>query len=390
VTPGPSASPPPSPGARLLRGYGPLLAFVVLFTLMAAFVPTVGEEVRTVTVSGPSVPGGNPSSPAGGASPSQAADGPDVDGAPSPSTGTTATGSPAGGGAGARSGPAPAGSSGVADDGQSPTATGGPAAPVPGTPRPCVNRTKQVPNDPYSPPCIAFSGDNGGATSKGVTGTDIVVSARIGGLPDFSQAPSDSGPAASFRIKPDEVKRTMEGLAEYFNARFQFYGRKIKLAFFEGKGSFTTELQGGGQEQVEADAVKVADELKAFAELNGFTAPFGDALARRGVISFGAPYMSAEWLAQRRPYIWSPATDCTFIQESVSDYVNKRLASPPATPAAPSGASPAPLPSCPPKTRGIRSASTPANGWPRLPATPTRPASPTSSTSTPCPTRPPA
>ena len=74
----------------------------------------------------------------------------------------------------------------------------------------------------------------------------------------------------------------------------------------------------------------MAEEIKAFAELNGFTAPFGDALARRGVVSFGAPYMSAEWLAARRPYIWSPATDCTFIQETVSDYVNKKLARRPA------------------------------------------------------------
>ncbi|MGH9036584.1 MAG: hypothetical protein ACRD0O_12550, partial [Acidimicrobiia bacterium] len=38
----------PAPAARILRGYGPLLAFAVLFCLMAAFVPTVGDEVRTV------------------------------------------------------------------------------------------------------------------------------------------------------------------------------------------------------------------------------------------------------------------------------------------------------------------------------------------------------
>jgi hypothetical protein len=39
---------PSAPSARILRGYGPLLAFAVLFCLMAAFVPTVGDEVRTV------------------------------------------------------------------------------------------------------------------------------------------------------------------------------------------------------------------------------------------------------------------------------------------------------------------------------------------------------
>ena len=37
-----SASPPPSPASRLMRGYGPLFGFAVLFLLMAALVPTVG------------------------------------------------------------------------------------------------------------------------------------------------------------------------------------------------------------------------------------------------------------------------------------------------------------------------------------------------------------
>jgi hypothetical protein len=324
------SSPAPSPSSRLLRGYGPLLAFALLFVLMAAFVPTVGEQVRTVPVAqGPGATGtpgaaipaygnesGGLSDPGAGATGGSTAS----DGAGSSPAGTarkpgTGTARPAGPGGGT-----------------APTvgkAAGGPAAAQPGTVRAC-SRKAQVPNDPYSPPCMTFSGDNGGATTRGVTAQDIVVSARIGGLPDFSQAPSDSGPSVTFSVKPEEIRRTMAGLADYFNSRFQFYGRKLKLSFFDGKGSFTTELQGGGQEEVEADAVKVAEEIKAFAELNGFTAPFGDALARRGVLSFGAPYMSAEWLAAHRPYIWSPATDCTFIQETVTDYVNKKVARRPA------------------------------------------------------------
>ena len=48
-----SASPPPSPAARLMRGYGPLFAFAVLFMLMAALVPTVGHEIKTVAAAGP-------------------------------------------------------------------------------------------------------------------------------------------------------------------------------------------------------------------------------------------------------------------------------------------------------------------------------------------------
>jgi hypothetical protein len=310
---------PSAPSARILRGYGPLLAFAVLFCLMAAFVPTVGTEVRTVPTAG------RVEQP--GAQDEGALAGGPANSTPEPGAGGTAGAGRPTGTAGGTSRPGAAGPAasrpGAAT---SPIAgrTGGAAA-VPAGVQPCANRAVQVPNDPYSPPCLAFSGDNGGATTRGVTATDIVVSARIGGLPDFSQAPSDKGPAATFRIDPEEIRRTMEGLADYFNSRFQFYGRKLKLAFFEGKGSFTTEIQGGGQEEVEADAITVADELKAFAELNGFTAPFGDALARRRVVNFGAPYMSQEWMAERRPYVWSPATDCTFIQQSVTDYRLKRL-----------------------------------------------------------------
>ena len=329
-----SASPPPSPATRLMRGYGPLFAFAVLFMLMAALVPTVGHEIKTVTVAGPGAGPAGSGATAGDGSPAgtdayapdgtEGADGITTGSGPAAgrrggNTGTTRAGSrpgtAGGGGAGGGAGGATAGGTARAASGK----IGG-----------CANRKAQVPNDPYSPPCIAFSGDNGGATYRGVTPTEIIISARFAGLPDFSAAPSDSGPAASFKFTPEEIKRTLEGLADYFNSRFQFYGRKIKLVFFDGKGNFNTELQGGGQEQVEADAVKAAEEIKAFADVIAVSAPYADALARRGVLSIGAPFMSAEWLQARRPYAWSPMVDCTFIQQSVSDYYVKRLAGKPA------------------------------------------------------------
>ena len=318
-------SPPPS--ARLLRGYGPLLAFAILFVLMAAFVPSVGPQVRTVTVAGPGA--GDPG--AGGGTPFTGESDPGVAGPEQPASGPAGSSGTASGPPSTRTAAGRAGQpGGTPAAGSAPTRPQAGPASAAAAVGPCAGRKAQVPGDAYSPPCMAFSGGNGGATSKGVTADSIVVGARIGGLPDFSSAPGDSGPAATFRIDAEEIRRTMTALAEYFNSRFQFYGRKLKLEFFEGKGDYVTELQGGGQEQVEADAVKVAEEIKAFAEIMGFTAPYGDALARRGVVNFGAPYMSAEWLAARRPYIWSPATDCTFIQETVSDYVNKRVARRPA------------------------------------------------------------
>lgn len=323
-----------------MRGYGPLFGFAILFMLMAALVPTVGTEIRTVTVSGPGgagLPADGVTSGDGSPAGSDAAAPDGADGTGAAAGDTTATSGPLarGNSAAGRPGGRAAGGSGAT--GGSAGATGGGATGAGGkqaaaAPRVggCANRKAQVPNDPYSPPCIAFTGDNGGATYRGVTATEITIAARLAGLPDFSAAPSDSGPAASFSIKPEEIKRTLEGLAEYFNSRFQFYGRKLKMVFFDGKGNFNTELQGGGQEAVEADAVKAAEEIKAFGDIIAISAPYSDALARRGLMAFGAPYMSQEWMKARRPYAWSATTDCTFIQQSVSDYVNKRLAGKPA------------------------------------------------------------
>src|SRR5581483_2342192 len=142
--------------SRLLRGYGPLVAFVVVFLLIAILVPTADRPVVTRDVASGAT-GDN-----GGVLGEQQQSG-DV-----ASGGGSATG---GGGATASGG-------GTVKKGALP----------PGVKGSCPDRTKQVPNDPYSPPCISFSGSNGGATTKGVTGDSIIISARITNDPGFQQA----------------------------------------------------------------------------------------------------------------------------------------------------------------------------------------------------------
>lgn len=276
--------------ARLLRGWGPLAGFVAALLLMSLLVPTKGPVVVTEFTSDEAAAGKS------GKSSSGEADGTSGD--------ATATDAQSGTGA------MPAGAEG------------------------CPDRSVQVPGDPYSPPCYAFSGDNGGATAKGVTADKIVVSARMSREAGFQDALQQAA-GADIADTPEDIMRTMSALAEYFNSRFQFYGRKIEIKFFFGKGNSTTEVLGGGQEGAEADAVQVAQEIGAFAELNGTTPPFADALARRQIVNFGAPYMSREWFSQRRPYVWSQLTDCSIVVETTAEYVNKRLAGKPAAHAGP-------------------------------------------------------
>jgi hypothetical protein len=266
---------------RLLRGYGPLLAFVVVFLLMAVLVPTVDKTVVTQPVS---ATGDTPTAGAG-----------------------DLTGTATGGGGGA----------------SQPAANGAPASPA-ATTGTCPDRKQQVPGDPYSPPCIAFRGDNGGATSKGVSATEITVSARLLKEKGFQQTLAALA-GADIQDNSKDIQRTVAGLVDYFNAHFQFYGRKLKPVFYDGAGAEIPELLGGGQAEAEADAVKASEEIKAFAEINGATPPFDDALARRKVLAFGTPYLSREWHIDRRPYNWSFSTDCSIITEATSNFLVKQV-----------------------------------------------------------------
>jgi len=280
----------PGSEGRLLRGYGPLLAMIVAFLLMVTLVPTIARE-QTVIHDGTASAGGVTN---GGPGTAPLAPGLPGSGSTSVIGGTSTTRRTA---AGHTSG--------------------------------CADRRQQVPGDPYSPPCVLFTGDNGGATSRGVTRSTITIAMRLTADPDLSSTIAKITGSDLIDSNEDAL-RTAQGLADYFNARFQFYGRKIKLVAYQGQGALTRELLGAGQEQANADAIKVASEVGAFADVTGLSEPYSDALARQRVLAFGAPYMSRQWFVDRRPYAWSGFTDCSLLSQSNSDWINKRLVGRPA------------------------------------------------------------
>lgn len=297
----------PSPAGRVMRGYAPVATLAVMFLLMAMLVPSTYRDPAELTAEG------NPSS--------------DFGAAPDRSS-SVGTGDGPGGSSGNDGAPS-GGSAVVAGGDTGGAASGGGGAAGPAAQGGCPDRQLQIPGDPYSPPCIEFSGDNGGATTKGVTADEIIVSARILDEKGFQQTLATLA-GADIVDGPEDVRRTIGALAQYFNERMQFYGRQLRVEFYPGKGSGVAELQGAGQAEAEADAVTVADEIGAFAELNGGSAPFADALARKQVIAFGTPYLSRNWHVDRAPYNWSVATDCSIIVESVAEFANQTLADKPA------------------------------------------------------------
>lgn len=194
---------------------------------------------------------------------------------------------------------------------------------------PCADRPKQVADAGYSPPCFEFNGDNGGATTDGVTGETIKVAYRttaegnvLGLFAQLSGMPINES--------SDDLTRTAEGLIEYFNENYQLYGRRLEMTGYQGRGQLLEELFGGGQEGAANDALKASDEIGAFADVTSLTQPYADALSRNGVVNFGAPYMSQEWFENRRPYAWTSTPDCSAVSEMSTEYANKKLLNRPA------------------------------------------------------------
>ncbi len=264
---------------RLLAGYGPAVLISVAFLLMAVLAPTVAPE-RVIGAGGSGVPGEGTAAVPGAAG----------------------TAGSAGGPGGVASGTASAKGSGP---------SGKAAA---GVVKACNGA--QVPGDPYSPPCLTFSGDNGGGTSKGVTGSAITVTYRIpadntASVQQAIQQIAGKYNAARFSDTPDSITRTLNDLTTYFNTKFQFYGRKIVLKQYDGQGQIGQELTDGGQAAAQSDAIHVAQGMGAFADISALTQPYAEALAAQKVMNFGAPYMSQEWFQQHAPYSWSFFPNCT-------------------------------------------------------------------------------
>src|SRR5580658_444725 len=249
-----------SPGdRRLLAGYGPAVLIIGAFLVMAILIPSVAPErdVANVGTAGSGQTGGSGLSTVSSTTTTTTT--PTASGVTTPSAnGVTQTTVPAG-------------------------AT--PAAHVAGCTGP------QVPGDPYSPPCISFSGSNGGATTRGVTANQITITYMnpTDGSQSIDQAIEAVTGSYNSVIFPEtyaQMLNTLQELVTYFNAHFQFYGRQIVLKVFNGQ----QDSAGDNEANVQADALTVADTMQAFAEYNATSLPYVNALTAQHVLNFSGVY----------------------------------------------------------------------------------------------------
>ena len=124
---------------------------------------------------------------------------------------------------------------------------------------------------------------------------------------------------------PADLKRSLLAFVDYFNRVYQTYGRKVQVVFYKAKTPLLAGAEGGHQEEANADALTVGQEIKAFADLMAQAPAYADALVRQGVVGFGTFHLSKSWYQARAPYAWASLPDCTWIAEQSIDYVVKRL-----------------------------------------------------------------
>ncbi|MEO6467902.1 MAG: hypothetical protein ABIP21_02290, partial [Acidimicrobiia bacterium] len=134
----------------------------------------------------------------------------------------------------------------------------------------------------YAAPCAkAFSGDNGGATTDGVT-QDAIKIIVYQGDPAKNPLQAASVSTAGADVSPATARATYEGYFKIFEKYYNFYGRKLDIQYFPGTGGPMDEVT------ARADANAIAD-MHPFAVLSGpnQTPVWAETLTSRNVFCLG-------------------------------------------------------------------------------------------------------
>lgn len=172
----------------------------------------------------------------------------------------------------------------------------------------------------YSPPClVARPGAPGLNTGQGVTETSVKV--VIYGTPD-----DDLAAALSGTTDPDAQRaQTAENLVKMLEDRFELWGRTVEVVHMKGSGSDETSAR--------SDAIKVADEIGAFASLGGPSqeSAYAEELARRGVVCVGCGLSVPDsTFVENDPYMWGNLPTPEQYLVILGDFLIERLNGKPA------------------------------------------------------------
>jgi len=175
--------------------------------------------------------------------------------------------------------------------------------------------------------CFApFAGDNGGATSTGVTADTIKVVA-------YQTNPNDTMSSLVSGVAPGTTDRsanftTQQRYIEMLSKYFELYGRRVQLVPFTGTGQITDPVSAA------ADAETIARDLQPFAVIGGplLTNAFADTLASRKVLCFNCtPGQPSGFYAKRSPYVWDTAMSPEQSGRLLDEFLGRQLKDRPAS-----------------------------------------------------------
>ena len=186
----------------------------------------------------------------------------------------------------------------------------------------CNAKGQQIGFSAYMPPCVQWTGtNNGGATARGVTANSITIVSWLG---QEDPATRQALTAASLNDDPATVQRAYAALFKYSNAYYQTYGREVKIVQMNASGPSTDDSA------MKADAVKIADELHAFAVFTGNAlAPIPTVLARelaqRAVVCVCTTSLSSAFYNELPATIFSSLPTIDEYAAQSAEYAGKKL-----------------------------------------------------------------
>lgn len=177
----------------------------------------------------------------------------------------------------------------------------------------CSRRQVLGPTYPCKP---VWSGDNGGATYKGVTKDKIrVVWYRAKANPAVNAVLAGGGIAST----DEEQDREIRVYTQYFQKLSQTWGRQVESIVFHGNADANDAAA------YRADAVKIDQEVKAAVVIGAGNADMIDELARRGISCLCGNQMPGAFMRAHKPFVFGILPDGDTTNQHIAEYLCKRL-----------------------------------------------------------------
>jgi hypothetical protein len=154
----------------------------------------------------------------------------------------------------------------------------------------------------YAPPCVEpFEGDNGGATSPGVTADEILI-VDYEADPALDPLIAATAEQAGADVDPETARAVLQDFVTLYNEIFETYGRTVRLETYTGTGAGTDVAA------AQADAIAIS-EMEPFAVIGGpaqALGVFSAELAESGIICGPgcANTLPEDIIEEYEPYLW--------------------------------------------------------------------------------------